>query len=227
MSDEVTLQCKSVRKEYLSEGARLTVLQNFDLTLRAGERCALLGPSGSGKTTVLSLAAGLDSPSSGSVQMGGRDLQSLSEDDRASHRNRVAGFVFQNYQLVPSLTALENVLLPAEILGDEPHHQFRARGLELLERVGLTSRASHYPGQLSGGEQQRIALARAFINHPKILFADEPTGSLDAENAQMAWQLMEELNTAAKTTLLLVTHDEDLARRVGRTIRLRGGVVVA
>jgi putative ABC transport system ATP-binding protein len=182
---------------------------------------AITGPSGSGKTTLLGLLAGLDRPTKGSVRLDGQDLGPLSEDARARLRAEIVGFVFQTFQLLPTLTALENVLVPLELLGRK-----RDGARELLERVGLGDRTHHYPAQLSGGEQQRVAIARAFANGPKILFADEPTGSLDAETGRTVIDLLVELNKGAGTTLVLVTHDPALAGLANRTIRIAGGMIV-
>ena len=217
-------------KTYRSGGQPLTVLRDVDLSVEPEEFLAILGPSGSGKTTLLGLLAGLDEPSTGSVKLAGRDLSRLTEDERAEFRAHNVGFVFQTFHLLPTLTALENVLVPLELRGavassNGGRPSDRAR--ELLERVGLGDRFDHYPAQLSGGEQQRVALARAFANEPKILFADEPTGNLDAETGATVIQLMEELNREAQTTLVLVTHDMSLADRSRRIIRLHGGTVVS
>ncbi|RMF31396.1 MAG: ABC transporter ATP-binding protein [Bacteroidetes bacterium] len=218
------LEVKNLTKTYQSGGKPLTVLQDISFELEAGETFAIVGPSGSGKTTLLGLCAGLDRPSSGTVILGGVRLDELSEDERAQVRNRMVGFVFQNFQLIPTLTALENVMVPLELLGE--------RGAEpaarqLLERVGLGARLHHYPAQLSGGEQQRVSIARAFANRPKILFADEPTGNLDGDTAQSVEELLFELNREWGTTLVLVTHNLELARQTGRILRLRGGKVEA
>ena len=217
------LTVRDLTKSYATGAGRLTVLRNVSFILEQGATCSILGPSGSGKTTLLGLAAGLDRPTSGSVLLNGIPLGDLSEDERARVRNEHVGFVFQNFQLIPTLTALENVTVPMELRGDR---SARTLGLDLLERVGLGQRADHYPTQLSGGEQQRIALARAFINRPKILFADEPTGNLDAETSQKVIDIMLELNRTAGTALVLVTHDPDVARLTGRTIRLRSGEMI-
>ena len=218
------LAANRLTKTYQSGGQPLTVLRDVTFTISRGETCAILGPSGSGKTTLLALAAGLDQPSSGSVTLDGHSLGELDEDARARVRNESVGFVFQNFQLIATLTALENVMVPLELRGER-----NARGfaVELLARVGLGERLGHYPAQLSGGEQQRVALARAFINRPQILFADEPTGNLDAETSGRIVELLFELNTSLGTTLVLVTHDLELAQRTRRVIRLRGGAVVA
>ncbi|MBA3960493.1 MAG: ABC transporter ATP-binding protein [Chthoniobacterales bacterium] len=218
------LDLRSLTKSYATAAGRLAVLQNVSFTLEQGATCAILGPSGSGKTTLLGLAAGLDQPTSGSVLLNGVALGDISEDERARVRNQHVGFVFQNFQLIPTLTALENVTVPMELRGDR---NARRLALELLDRVGLSERADHYPTQLSGGEQQRIALARAFINRPKILFADEPTGNLDAETSQRVIDIMLELNRSAGTALVLVTHDPDVASLTSRTIRLRNGEMVS
>ncbi len=203
-----------------SDGGRLTVLDQVDLRLLPGQTCAIVGPSGSGKTTLLGLCAGLDSPTGGVVRLAGHDLGALDEDGRARIRNEYVGFVFQNFQLLPTFTALENVLVPAELKGTSGAEE-RAR--ELLGWVGLSERLHHYPAQLSGGEQQRVALARAFINEPRILFADEPTGNLDPATAVKVTELLFELNARAGTALVLVTHDRDLAARTGSVLQLRGG----
>jgi putative ABC transport system ATP-binding protein len=186
-----------------------------------------VGPSGSGKTTLLGLIAGLDQPTQGSVTLAGHSLAELSEDQRAELRARTVGFVFQSFQLLPTLTALENVCVPLELGGGPGGREGAARARELLERVGLGARLDHYPAQLSGGEQQRVALARAFANRPQLLFADEPTGNLDAETGHQVIELLLELNRDAGTTLVLVTHDLELAARAHRVIRLAGGRVVS
>jgi putative ABC transport system ATP-binding protein len=197
------------------------------LEIERGEKVFIFGPSGSGKTTLLGLLAGLDEPSSGRVRLDGVDLTALTEDERAGFRARNVGFVFQTFHLLPTLTALENVLVPLELLGDRPQRELRERATQLLERVGLGGRLDHYPSQLSGGEQQRVALARAFANRPRILFADEPTGNLDQETGGRVIELMEDLNREARTTLVLVTHDLALAARAHRVIRLADGRVVS
>lgn len=201
----------------------LTVLHDVSLTLDAGTTCAIIGPSGSGKTTLLGLCAGLDRPSSGSVTLQGQALQHLSEDALAVLRNTSVGFVFQTFHLLPTLTALENVMVPLELRGAR---SARSQAVDLLQRVGLGERLQHYPVQLSGGEQQRVALARAFISQPRILFADEPTGNLDAETSAMVMRLLFSLHQETGTTLVLVTHDLELARHTQRIIRLAGGRVV-
>lgn len=217
------LNVRDLTKSYPTGAGPLTVLRNVSFTLVQGSTCSILGPSGSGKTTLLGLAAGLDLPTSGSVLLNGIALAEISEDERARVRNELVGFVFQNFQLIPTLSALENVTVPMELRGDRTA---RVHALELLERVGLAERRAHYPGQLSGGEQQRVALARAFINRPKILFADEPTGNLDTETSQKVIEIMLELNRTAGTALVLVTHDPDVAQLTERTIRLRNGEMV-
>jgi putative ABC transport system ATP-binding protein len=213
-------------KTYQSGGRPLPVLQDVDLTVEAREIVAILGPSGSGKTTLLGLLAGLDTPSQGRVILDGQDLEELNEDDRASFRARNVGFVFQSFHLLPSLTALENVQVPLELLGDGRPSARRDRALELLERVGLGDRVDHYPAQLSGGEQQRVALARAFSTRPRILFADEPTGNLDQRTGARVIELLEELNAESRTTLIMVTHDMELAQRTPRVVRLSRGRLV-
>ncbi len=217
-------------KTYTSGGRPLTVLRDVDLEVDPEAFVAILGPSGSGKTTLLGLLAGLDQPSAGTVLLDGQDLTRLTEDERAQFRAENVGFVFQTFHLLPTLTALENVLVPIELRGARPGRNGAGphdRAVSLLERVGLGDRLDHYPAQLSGGEQQRVALARAFANEPKILFADEPTGNLDAETGATVIELMEELNREARTTLVLVTHDMSLADRARRVIRLHGGRVVS
>ena len=223
MSDEAILKVERLTQTYPTAAGPLTVLHEVSFTLHAGATLAIVGPSGSGKTTLLGLCAGLDRPSSGSVTLAGEAIGALDEDGRARVRNRHVGFVFQNFQLVPTLTALENVLVPVELRGESGRE---AEARALLERVGLGERCDHYPVQLSGGEQQRVALARAFMNSPKILFCDEPTGNLDADTAARVVELIFGLNRERGTTLVLVTHDGDLAKRCGRVIRLRGGAVI-
>src|SRR4051794_1668920 len=217
------LDVQRLTKTYKTGAGALTVLKEISFTLPQGSTCSILGPSGSGKTTLLGLCAGLDRPSSGSVLLNGEPLADMDEDQRARARNEHVGFVFQNFQLIPTLTALENVTVPMELRGDR---SARTLGLDLLGRVGLRDRLDHYPAQLSGGEQQRVALARAFINRPKILFADEPTGNLDAETSAGIIEIMFELNRSAGTALVLVTHDQDVAKLTERTIRLRNGEAV-
>ncbi len=224
MANDCILKVEHLSKFFKSGGETLAVLRDVSFAIEAGSTCALVGPSGSGKTTLIAICAGLERPSEGSVQFDGTALERASEEELARIRNQSIGFVFQNFQLLPSLTALENVMVPAEIRGE---NHTRSRALDWLKRVGLSERAHHYPVELSGGEQQRVAIARAFMNRPKILFADEPTGNLDAETAQEIVQLIFELNATSGTTLLLVTHDNDLTERAGRVIRLRGGKLVA
>ena len=213
------IHADGVTRTYLSGGRPLTVLEDITLTIAPGEFVAIVGPSGSGKTTLLGLLAGLDLPSRGSIHIDGTDLGALDEDGRARLRRDKIGFVFQSFQLVPTLTALENVEVPLELRGERPG----ARGRDLLARVGLADRMDHYPIQLSGGEQQRVALARAFSTRPRYLFADEPTGSLDTTTGRGIERLLEELNGEAGTTLVLVTHEAELAARAHRLIRLSGG----
>jgi len=214
------LEVQRLTKTYSTGAGKLTVLKDISFALSQGATCSILGPSGSGKTTLLGLCAGLDRPTSGSVVLNGIALDNANEDERARIRNENVGFVFQNFQLIPTLTALENVIVPMELRGDRTA---RSHGLELLERVGLAGRADHFPAQLSGGEQQRVALARAFINRPRILFADEPTGNLDAETSGAIIEILLELNRSAGTALVLVTHDSDVATLTEKTIRLRNG----
>ena len=214
-------------KTYSSGGRPLPVLRDVDLRIPAEAFVAILGPSGSGKTTLLGLLAGLDEPTTGRVRLDGVDLTALTEDERAEFRAQNVGFVFQTFHLLPTLTALENVLVPLELLGDRPPRELRERAAGLLDRVGLAGRLDHYPSQLSGGEQQRVALARAFANRPRILFADEPTGNLDQETGARVIELMEDLNREARTTLVLVTHDLALASRAHRIVTLADGRVVA
>lgn len=203
--------------------ATLTILQDIDLSIEAGESLAIVGRSGSGKTTLLGLLAGLDVPSSGVIEMAGEPISRWSEDARAQHRANRVGFIFQSFQLLPSLTALENVLLPLELNGNtDAENQAR----ELLSRVGLSERLTHTPRQLSGGEQQRVAIARAFAADPQVLFADEPTGNLDVETGQQVADLLMELNQEQGATLILVTHDEELAGRCDRQVRIDGGRLV-
>ena len=217
------LSTAQLTKQYRSaNGQSLTVLDNVSFELAPGDTFAIVGPSGSGKTTLLGLCAGLDRATSGSVSLNDIKLDNLSEDERAEVRNRYVGFVFQNFQLIPTLTALENVMVPLELRGDSGAE---AAARQWLEKVGLGSRLDHYPAQLSGGEQQRVCIARAFSNSPKILFADEPTGNLDADNAAGIVDLIFELNRTAGTTLVLVTHDAELAKKTGRVLKLKGGKV--
>ncbi len=216
------LSVNGLRRDFPSGGRTLTVLRDATFSVAAGEALAFVGPSGSGKTTLLSLCAGLDQPSAGTVRLAGHALERLGEDARAAVRSRWVGFVFQNFQLMPSLTALENVMVPMELRGERGS---RKRAHELLAEVGLAEREGHYPVQLSGGEQQRVSLARAFINEPSILFADEPTGNLDANTSHHVEELLFALNERAGTTLVLVTHNTELARRCGRVLEISGGLV--
>ena len=218
------LRCQSLGRTYRSAGRDLTVLKDITFSLEPGGFLAILGPSGSGKTTLLGLLAGLDRPTAGSVYLDGQELGPLTEDERARVRAEKIGFVFQAFQLIPTLTAQENVQVPMELRGDTGA---AARARQLLARVGLGGREHHYPSQLSGGEQQRVALARGFSIRPKVLFADEPTGNLDARTGATIIDLMVELNRDLGTTLVLVTHDLDLAARARRTIRLANGSVVS
>jgi putative ABC transport system ATP-binding protein len=217
------LRCESLTKSYLSGGRPLTVLEDISFELEDGGFLAIVGPSGSGKSTLLGLLAGLDRPDRGRVLLDGEDLSTLDEDARARLRGAKVGFVFQSFQLIPTLTALENVAVPLELRGEADGR----RAGSLLERVGLGDRGHHYPAQLSGGEQQRVALARAFSTRPRLLFADEPTGNLDAATGATVVDLMLELNRETGTTLVLVTHDLDLAGRARRVIRLSGGRVAS
>jgi putative ABC transport system ATP-binding protein len=218
------LQCQSLSRTYQSAGRALPVLKDITFSLEPGGFLTILGPSGSGKTTLLGLLAGLDRPTSGQVFLDGQELGVLSEDERARIRGEKVGFVFQSFQLIPTLTAQENVQVPMELRDDSGS---AARARQLLARVGLAGREHHYPSQLSGGEQQRVALARGFSIRPKVLFADEPTGNLDARTGATIIDLMVELNHDLGTTLVLVTHDLDLADRASRTLRLADGSVVA
>ncbi len=224
MASPTILKIERLTKIYPSAAGPLTVLRDVSFAVENGATASIVGPSGSGKTTLLGLCAGLDRATSGKVVLDGVELGALDEDARASVRRDAVGFVFQNFQLMPTLTALENVMVPAELRGSR---DVRPQAEALLGRVGLGDRLGHYPVQLSGGEQQRVALARAFINRPKILFADEPTGNLDADTAAVIVDLLFSLNKEAGTTLVLVTHDYELAARTGRIIRLRGGAVVS
>ncbi|HKB90249.1 MAG TPA: ABC transporter ATP-binding protein [Opitutaceae bacterium] len=224
MVQESILQVDRLTRTYAAESGPLTVLKEVNFAIKTGSTCAIVGPSGSGKTTLLGLCAGLDQPSTGKVILYGIDLAILNEDARAKVRNEHVGFVFQNFQLIPTLTALENVLVPVELRGEGGRESDAG---ELLTRVGLGNRLNHYPVQLSGGEQQRVALARAFMNQPKILFCDEPTGNLDGDTAHAMTDLIFGLNRERGTTLVLVTHDLELARRCQRIIRLKNGAIVS
>lgn len=216
------LALQHVSKTYQSGSRKLTVLEQVTFSIQAGETIAIVGPSGSGKTTLLGLCAGLDSSSTGSVVLNGEALELLNEDQRAAVRSRDVGFIFQNFQLLPTLTALENVMVPLEL---KKRKDAKEKAMQLLEKVGLKDRATHYPTQLSGGEQQRVSIARAFANAPKILFADEPTGNLDTETGAMIENLIFDLNKEQGTTLVLVTHDLELAAKTQRIIHIKGGKI--
>lgn len=218
------LNVDQLGKTYASGSKQLQVLDDISFSIETGETFAIVGPSGSGKTTLLGLCAGLDYPDTGTVELCGTDLGHLNEDARARLRNEKVGFIFQNFQLLPTLTALENVVVPLELQGAKNPAKI---GRELLGKVGLENRMHHYPSQLSGGEQQRVALARAFSNNPSILFADEPTGNLDQDTGDRVVQLLFDLNKEAGTTLVIVSHDLELAQKCQRLLRLRGGKIVA
>lgn len=222
MSD-VVLQCEHLTKTYQSGERPLTVLDDVSFSAVQGTSLAIIGPSGSGKTTLLGLCAGLDIPTSGVLSLMGFKLNAMNEDDRAYVRNQFVGFVFQNFQLLPTLTALENVMVPLELRGEK---NISTKAKDLLARVGLEDRFHHFPTQLSGGEQQRVALARAFITSPRILFADEPTGNLDEENAHQITDLIFTMNRQEKTTLILVTHNLELAEKTERILQMKGGRLV-
>jgi putative ABC transport system ATP-binding protein len=221
---ENILNISNLTKTYQSAGKTLTVLDNINFTVTAGSTNAIVGPSGSGKTTLLGLCAGLDRASSGVVELNNINLGKLTEDQLAQVRNQYIGFIFQNFQLLPTLTALENVMVPLELRREK---NIRARSLDLLDKVGLADRGHHYPTQLSGGEQQRVSLARAFSNAPRILFADEPTGNLDAETSEKVVKLLFDLNKEAGKTLVVVTHDLELAAKTQRILRIKGGKLIA
>jgi len=218
------LNVQGVSKAYRSGDRMLNVLKDISFSINAGERVAIVGSSGSGKTTLLGLCAGLDNPSSGTLTLCGKEINNLNENEKAKLRNQNVGFVFQNFQLIPTLTALENVMIPLELLKSSDAY---ATAKNLLIRVGLGERMTHYPSQLSGGEQQRVSIARAFCNSPKILFADEPTGNLDDDTGAYIEQLIFDINTEQGTTLVLVTHDMDLASKTGRIIKLKGGQIIS
>ncbi len=218
------LNVHNLEKSYSSGSKRLTVLRDISFSVEEQETFAIVGPSGSGKTTLLGLCAGLDQPDGGVIELCNTEMSHLSEDKRALLRNENVGFVFQNFQLLPTLTALENVAVPLELRGSKNASKI---GKELLEKVGLKDRIHHYPSQLSGGEQQRVALARAFSNRPSILFADEPTGNLDAETGEKVVQLLFDLNKDAGTTLVIVTHDIELAQKTDRILKLKGGKIIS
>jgi len=218
------LKIHELEKTYISGSKKLTVLKDISFDIDKGSTFSIVGPSGSGKTTLLGLCAGLDYPNSGTIELCAHSLSSLDEDERAKLRNKEVGFIFQNFQLLPTLTALENVIVPLELQGAKNASKV---GKELLEKVGLSDRCHHYPSQLSGGEQQRVALARAFSNRPSILFADEPTGNLDEETGENVIQLLFQLNKEAGTTLVIITHDLDLANRTQQILRLKGGKIMS
>ncbi len=221
---ESILNLQQVSKTFKSGNRDLTVLDNVSFSVDKGATLSIVGPSGSGKTTLLGLCAGLDRSSSGNVILQNNNLENMNEDQLAAIRNKYIGFIFQNFQLMPTLTAIENVMVPLELRGEK---KVRPRAMELLEKVGIADRSHHYPAQLSGGEQQRVSIARAFSNKPSILFADEPTGNLDAETSEKIVNLIFDLNKEAGTTLVLVTHDADLAARTQRIIRLKGGKIIS
>ncbi|HEX3604081.1 MAG TPA: ATP-binding cassette domain-containing protein [Steroidobacteraceae bacterium] len=224
MQDQIVLEAKNVSKSVASPDGPLTILADVSLAVRTGETLAIVGASGAGKSTLLALLAGLDAPSTGRVLIAGTDLTELDEDGRAAIRGKHVGFVFQSFHLIPSLTAIENVMLPLELGGRRDARQAAASA---LSQVGLTPRLTHYPKQLSGGEQQRVAIARAFVTHPAVLFADEPTGNLDTVTGQRVTDLLFELNRSARSTLVLVTHDRSLAKRCGRMLELDAGHTVS
>ena len=220
---DIVLQAENLTKTYSSADKKLTVLDKVSFQAEQGTSLSIIGPSGSGKTTLLGLCAGLDVPTSGTISLMGFKLNAMSEDDRAYVRNQFVGFVFQNFQLLSTLTALENVMVPLELRGEK---NISNKAKELLSRVGLKDRLHHYPSQLSGGEQQRVAIARAFIVKPRILFADEPTGNLDEENAKQVTELLFEMNSQEKTTLVLVTHNLELAQKTEKILQMKGGHLV-
>jgi putative ABC transport system ATP-binding protein len=224
MKNNSVLSARGIGKTVKSGANDLVILREIDLAVTSGEAVAVVGASGSGKSTLLAILAGLDTPTSGAVELDGQDMFSMNEDQRAELRGRSVGFVFQSFQLLPALTALENVMLPLELANDG---EADAKAKEILVRVGLGERLHHYPKHLSGGEQQRVALARAFVVRPKLLLADEPTGSLDADAGAEVIQLLFEMNREYGTTLVMVTHDENLAARCGRIVRLAAGRIVA
>lgn len=221
---EIVLEATGLTRSYSSGSKSLTVLDNVSFSVFKGESLSVIGPSGSGKTTLLGLCAGLDLPTSGTITLMGLPIHAMGEDDRAWMRNQSVGFIFQNFQLLPALTALENVMIPAE-LRKMPDAKRRAE--TLLERVGLKDRMDHYPSQLSGGEQQRVAVARAFVTDPAIVFADEPTGNLDEANAEQITDLLFTMNRERQTTLVVVTHNLELAQKTGRIIEMKGGKIIS
>ncbi|MFT4568708.1 MAG: putative ABC transport system ATP-binding protein [Saprospiraceae bacterium] len=218
------LQANDISKTFKSGDRNLTVLSDINFTIQEGESVSIVGPSGSGKTTLLGLCAGLDRPTEGQMHIYDKEVSQMDENAKAAIRNEYVGFIFQNFQLIPTLTALENVMIPLELQGKSTEAKIKAK--ELLDRVGLKDRMGHYPSQLSGGEQQRVSLARAFSNTPKLLFADEPTGNLDGETGANVEQLLFDLNREQGTTLIIVTHDLDLARRTKRIIKLKSGKII-
>jgi putative ABC transport system ATP-binding protein len=224
MSDQIVLEARNVSKIVPSPEGPLTILADVSLSVRTGETLAIIGASGAGKSTLLALLAGLDSPSAGRVFIAGADLTELDEDGRAAIRGRHVGFVFQSFHLIPSLTALENVMLPLELRG---RSDARETAAQALAQVGLAARGAHYPKQLSGGEQQRVAIARAYVTRPEVLFADEPTGNLDTHTGQRITDLLFELNRSTGSTLVLVTHDRELASRCSRILELDAGHAVS
>lgn len=224
MSLDTILKVNQVNKIYQSGSRSLTVLDQINFSINKSETVAITGPSGSGKTTLLGLCAGLDRATSGNVSLNNIVLDDLNEDQRAAVRNQYVGFIFQNFQLLPTLTAIENVMVPLELKGAK---NIKSQALALLDKVGLADRANHYPIQLSGGEQQRVSLARAFSNTPAILFADEPTGNLDGETSEKVIKLLFDLNKDAGTTLIIVTHDMELAARTSRIIKIKSGTIIA
>ena len=219
------LEAKEIFKIYKGVNKELTVLDNINFQVTKGEILSIVGPSGSGKTTLLGLCAGLDNPSCGTIKLAEEPISQLTENEKAEIRNRKVGFIFQNFQLLPTLTALENVMIPMELQGRSIGA--RAKAIELLKRVGLGGRHDHYPSQLSGGEKQRVSLARAFSNDPEILFADEPTGNLDEETGLIVENLLFDLNREKQTTLVIVTNDLELANKTDRIIKLKGGKIVS
>ena len=214
------IQLSDVKKSYALSSTEVTVLSDLNLTVESKERVAIIGPSGSGKTTLLLILTGLETPSEGNISIAGKSLQGMSGDDRADLRREHIGIVFQSFHLIPSLTARENVALPLEIAG---LGNSRKRAMDMLDKVGLAERQNHYPAQLSGGEQQRVAIARALVHEPELIVADEPTGNLDERTGELIMQLLFDLNRDSGTTLLLVTHDTDLANRCDRTLKLHDG----
>jgi putative ABC transport system ATP-binding protein len=222
--EKIILTVEHLNKLFKSGDQSVTILHDISFAIEEGSACAIVGPSGSGKTTLIAICAGLERPTEGAVLLNGTAMHSASEEELSRIRNQFVGFVFQSFQLLPSLTALENVMVPAEIRGE---NHARSRAEDLLRQVGLAARLHHYPIQLSGGEQQRVAIARAFMNHPRILFADEPTGNLDSETAREIVRLIFQLNAEAGTTLVLVTHDRELTEQASRIISLKGGRVLS